>query len=121
RSAVSTDDRSRARDDLFLTGNDAPKGIESQVRTVARSVALGFSAQINNTWKSGLHETYRNVGVTEPLRGVSAQDRFAGLGIPGLASGAVLRATALTVDDDAKDQPQMAAKGGGEHLDVSLA
>ena len=117
---VVTEYRSRARDDLFLTGNDSPLGVESAVRTVTRGVALGFSAQISNTWRSGLHETYRNVGVTEPLRGASAQERFAAFGIPGLATGAVLRGTALTIDHDTKDQPRMAAKGGVEHLEVSL-
>jgi outer membrane protein assembly factor BamA len=117
---VITEYRSRARDDMFLTGNDSPIGFESKIRTVTRGVALGFSARINNTWKAGLHETYRNVGVTAPSDNTSAQGRFASFGIPGLATGGVLRGTALTVDHDTKDQPHMAATGGVEHLEISL-
>src|SRR5207244_11193430 len=115
-----TEYRSGARDDMFLAGNDSPIDFESKIRTVTRGVALGFSARIDNTWKFGLHETYRNAGVTAPSDHTSAQDRLAPFEIPGFATGAVLRGPALTIDHDTRDQPRPAAMGGDEHLEVSL-
>ena len=117
---VQTAYRSHAGDDMFTLGNDAPRRLESQVRTVSREVGAGFSTQLNEWWTSGLHETYRNVGVTTPVFGVSAQDRLKAFAIPGLASGGIIRSTVLTIDHNTQDRQHPLAKGGEEHAEISL-
>ena len=117
---VGTAYRSRASDDMFTIGNQSPNGIESQIRTVSREAAAGFSVRLNDKWKAGVHEEYRNVGVTNPSFGRSAQASFRAFEIPALFTGAVLRATALTVDHDTQDQEHMPAKGGRQHVEISV-
>jgi len=117
---VVTAYRSRASDDMFTLGNQSPLGAESQIRTVSREAAAGFSVRLNDKWKAGVHEKYRNVGVTNPLFGKSAQTSLRAFDIPALLTGAVLRATALTVDHDTQDQEHMPAKGGRQHVEVSV-
>jgi hypothetical protein len=117
---IGTGYRSRARDDMFTIGNDAPLHLESQIRTVTRSATAGFSTELNARWKAGVHETYRNVGVTEPLLDKNAQEVLRPFEIPGLASGAELRSTVLTIEHDTEDKHFATSSGGRETAEVSL-
>ena len=113
--------QSRANDAFFGIGNFVRRDVEEdRYRTVTREASLGFSAKFNDRWKSGVHETYRNVGVTDPLGGRSAQDRYSASEIPALFSGATLLSTVFSLDHNNKDQEQMAAEGGRQHVEVSL-
>ena len=117
---VQTAYSSRTWDEMFTIGNDAPRRLESQVRTVSRQAAAGFSTHFNEQWVSGLHEPYRNVGVTNPSFGESAQERLRPFAISGLASGGVIRSTVLTLDHDTRDRQHLLAKGCLEHAEISL-
>ena len=111
---------SRTRDDFFGIGNDTPQRDEAQFRTVSRQATAGLTAKLSDAWSSGLHAGYRNVGVTKPLVGQSAQDRFDSVSTPGLFSGATLRslAFALVRNTETKDQYQF--KGSRDELEVSF-
>jgi hypothetical protein len=111
---------SRTRENMFPIGNDAPLAAESQVRIVSRNLAAGFSAHVNDRLKVGLHETYRNVGVTRPLWGTSAQDRLRDFGIPGLLTGGTILSTVIALDHDRQEQTEVITRNNIEHLEVSF-
>jgi Omp85 superfamily domain len=114
--------RSRPTDGFFGIGNDSRYEDFTEYRTVHREAGIGLTAQINDIWKSGVHLTYQNVGVTEPfsVHFRSAQDIFRDAGVPGLSSGGTLRSMAFVLDRDTQDSKNLPAEGSREHLEISL-
>jgi outer membrane protein assembly factor BamA len=88
---------------------------------VNREASIGFSAKLNQAWKTGLHLVYQNVGITNPPGGhVSAQDFFRNDHVPGLFTGANLLGAVLSVDHNTKDREHNATRGGIQHVQVGL-
>jgi outer membrane protein assembly factor BamA len=117
---VGTACSSRARDNLFTLGNDSPLSTESQVRLVGRNIAVGFSARLSEKFHAGLHETYRNVGVTNPVSGINGQVFLRNAGIPDLATGATILSTVLMLDHDRREQTDVIGRDNIEHLEISF-
>jgi outer membrane protein assembly factor BamA len=117
---IGTAYRSRAHDDMFSIGNDSVLGTESQVRIVSRDVAVGFSARFTDRFTAAIHETYRNVGVTRPLSGISAQDKLGDLAIPGLLTGGTILSTVFAFDHRKTEETQVIARTNREHFEVSF-
>jgi outer membrane protein assembly factor BamA len=111
---------SRPSDQFFGIGNDSPTD-ETWVRKVNREASIGFSAQVNEAWKTGLHLVYQNVGVTNPPdRAVSALDFFRNNDVPGLFTGANLLGAVLSVDHNTKDREHNATRGGIQHFQAGF-
>jgi hypothetical protein len=103
-----------------VIGNDSPLSTESQVRLVGRNVAVGFSARLSEKLHAGLHETYRNVGVTNPVWGRNGQAFLRNAGIPDLATGATILSTVLMFDHDQHEQTDVISQNNSEHFEVSF-
>jgi outer membrane protein assembly factor BamA len=101
-------------------GNESLMDARSGFKTVTREAAVGISAEIDDVWTSGLHTAYRNIGVTRPRTGSSAQDSFVEAGVPGLFTGAVLLSTQLTLDHDTRPKDEIPRSGTSQHFEVSL-
>ena len=94
---------SRASEGFFGIGNDSRVEDQTHFRSITREALAGFSADINDEWKSGVHLSYRNTGI----------DR--------LSEGAELRSTRWSVDHDTRDKDEGLPFGGGiEHVEASI-
>jgi outer membrane protein assembly factor BamA len=116
---LGADYASRARDDFFGIGNDSALGSEAQFRTITRRASAGFMTKLDETWTSSFHAVYRRVGVTEPLVGHSAQERF-GDSIPGLLGSTTIRSAVFSVDHNTLEREDYAFKGGSDHFQISF-
>src|SRR5262249_35435399 len=110
---------SRAQDDFFGIGNDSPVQDERQYRMVTRRVSAGLSAKLNDRWKSSARAEYRNVGITKPTSGSSAQDFFNSNSVPGL-SGATLGSAIFSIERDSRVYDNRTFKGGLDQFEVSF-
>jgi outer membrane protein assembly factor BamA len=110
---------SRARDDFFGLGNDSNRDDERQLRLVSREARAGFSRKLNDLWKSQFRGVYRNVGVTKPAVGWSAQDHFDSTSVPGLF-GATLGSLVFSVGRDTQQVENMSFKGGSDQFELSF-
>jgi outer membrane protein assembly factor BamA len=111
---------SRARDNFFGIGNDTPLPPEErQLRTVTRGTSAGFTAKLSDNWTSGLHFIYRNVGVTKPTTGHSAQGLFTSASTPGLF-GATIASAVFSIGHDNEVVDNYAFKGGSDLFEVSF-
>jgi outer membrane protein assembly factor BamA len=70
--------------------------------------------------RAGVHETYRNVGVTSPLWGKNAQEDLRGFGIPGLLTGGTILSTVIALDHDRLEQTDLISRNNAEHIEVSF-
>src|SRR5207244_9700610 len=110
---------SRASDGFYGIGNQTPRGEQRlQYRSVTRDASAGFTAKFNDTWSAGLHAMYRNVGITAPRDGRSAQDHF-DRSTPGLFSGGALRSGVFSISHDTQKREDLAFRGGMQLLEVS--
>jgi len=69
---LGTSYTSRAKDDFFGLGDETLFTRDVQLRTVSREVSTGVTARFNDAWTSGVHVSYRNVGVTAPRGGTGS-------------------------------------------------
>ncbi len=112
--------RTQANDEMFPIGNESPLSAESHIRTVSREASAGFTVNLNKEWKAGLHETYRSIGVSHPLKGTSAQTELHDFPIPGLFSGGHIRSTILSIDHDDRDDQTLPSTGGLQHFEAGM-
>jgi hypothetical protein len=117
---IATSYGSRTRDNFFGIGNDTRPENETRFRTVTRSVSAGVTAQLDKSWRAGVHFGYHNTGVTSPLSGDSAQDRFDDSSAPGLFTGAALRTISFSVGRSTESVENRSFRGGFDQLDISL-
>lgn len=111
---------SRARDNFFGIGNDTRETPEErQLRTVTREASAGFTAKLTDKWTSGLHAVYRNVGVTKPTVGRSAQDYFNSASTPGFF-GATVASAVFSIGHDNEAVENYAFKGGSDQFELSF-
>jgi len=110
---------SRARDDFFGIGNEAPRPDERQFRLVTRDASAGVSAKLDEDWTSSVKAVYRSVGVTRPTFGGSAQNYFTESSVPGLFGGK-LGGLAFSLLHDSQGRDKYAFKGGQDKLEVSF-
>jgi len=112
--------RSRPEDKFFGLGNDTPLSNESFFKTIHREVEAGFSARISEKLRATVGVGFEKVGVTKPELGDSAQQMFTESQVPGLFTGATMRAETLVLDHNTQDQPQGPTRGSRELFEVGL-
>jgi hypothetical protein len=117
---LGTSYSSRARDNFFGIGNESPLGDEeTRVRLVNRQAWAGFTAKVNDQWTAALRAVYRNVGVTKPTVGLSAQEQFASTSTPGLFGG-IIRSAVFSVGHNSVVRDDYAFKGGLDQFEFSF-
>jgi Omp85 superfamily domain len=112
--------RSRPQDKFFGLGNDTPLSNESYFKTIQREIEAGFSGRINENLKAMIGVGFEKVGVTETEFGKPAQLIFTEGQVPGLFTGATMRAETLTLDHNTQDELHNATRGGRELLEVGF-
>lgn len=112
--------RSRAADHFFGLGNDSRRREESHFGVVSREATAGFSAQLDEFWKAGLHAGYQNAGVRNPSIGESAQNVFRDNAIPGLLTGGAIRSASLSLEHNTKEDKRVPWHGGLQRIEAGV-